>query len=204
MPLQGERLIIEPGYPNAAALSAIGAPPPSEPLPDDVKERNCFWSKRLRAYVLIWDEGGKVLWAKLHRPHHITMDIHTLGCSEVWGIEQEARAVNLLGTLVSHRQFKQYMLTGMFLEFSKRSGLTYLFRRLKPTVALDARDQNADHTKIMAALCMHPIGFYDHTWAGAMCPTDDVVAHLMMMRGDEHLYWKRCNQIPPDRPEAGL
>ena len=42
------------------------------------------------------------------------------------------------------------------------------------------------------------------SWAGAMVPTDDVIAHLSLMRGDEHMFWKRCNQHPSWRPEAGL
>lgn len=32
----------------------------------------------------------------------------------------------------------------------------------------------------------------------------DVIAHLALMRGDEHMFWKRSNQHPPYRPEAGL
>lgn len=40
--------------------------------------------------------------------------------------------------------------------------------------------------------------------AGAMCPTDDVIAHLSLMRGDEKMFWRRCNQHPAYRPEAGL
>lgn len=30
------------------------------------------------------------------------------------------------------------------------------------------------------------------------------IAHLMLMRGDEHLYWRRCNQHPVWVPQAGL
>jgi hypothetical protein len=37
-----------------------------------------------------------------------------------------------------------------------------------------------------------------------MCPTDDVIAHLQLMRGDERMFWKRSNQHPSWRPEAGL
>jgi hypothetical protein len=31
-----------------------------------------------------------------------------------------------------------------------------------------------------------------------------VVAHLMLMRGDEHLFWRKANQHPPYQPEAGM
>ena len=64
-----------------------------------------------------------------------------------------------------------------------------------------------DHSggvRILACLCMHTIGYYRDTWAGALCPTDDVIAHLILCRGDERLYWSRCNQHAPGRPEAGL
>ena len=109
--------------------------------------------------------------------------------------------------MVSHRQFKHYMMTGMFVERSKRSGVTYLFRRLKPTVALAARPglpETGANMKILCCLCMHPIAYYAESWAGAMVPTDDVIAHLMLMRADERLFWARSNQHPPYRPEAGL
>ncbi len=129
-------------------------------------------------------------------------DLATLGCSDAWGLEQESKAVQLLGTLVTHRQFKHYMLTGMFLERSKRSGVMYLFRRLKPTLAINIGAQ--EEARIMCALCMHPLAHYAGSWAGAMVPSDDVVAHLMLMRGDERRYWSRANQHPAWIPQAGV
>lgn len=61
-----------------------------------------------------------------------------------------------------------------------------------------------DAMQILAALCLHPIGFYQGTWAGSMVPTDEVIAHLLLMRGDEPLYWRRANQHPAWSPLAGL
>jgi hypothetical protein len=202
MPMDGQQLIIEPKFSKAAELSAIGKKD-EEPLLDDVKMRNAWWSDRLRAEILIWEEDGKIVWGKIGRPHHIDLDLQTLGCMDAWGVEQESNAVQLLASLLRHRQLKQYLLTGMFLETSQRSGVTYLFRRLKPTVAIDARNQ-AGAARILCALCMHPIGYYSGSWAGAMCPTDDIIAMLVLMRGDEHMFWKRANQHAPNRPEAGL
>lgn len=204
MPLEGQRLVIEPTYQRAEQLAAIGAPA-EEPLPDGVVLRNRWWSRRLRGEVYIWNEpDGSLQWSVLPREQNLTMLLNTLGCSEAWGIEQESAAVHLLASLIKHHQFKQYMLTGMFLESSKRSGLTYLFRRLRPTVVLDARTNSDQACRILCALCMHPIAYYRDTWAGAMTPTDDVVAHLMLMRGDEPMLWRRSNQHPPYRPEAGI
>jgi len=58
--------------------------------------------------------------------------------------------------------------------------------------------------RILACLCAHPIGFYTGSWAGALVPTDDVMAHLLLVRGDEHEFWKQCNQHHPLAPESGL
>jgi hypothetical protein len=203
MPLEGQKLIINPKFPMAEALSLIGAPEP-EKLPENVKYRNSWWSSKLRCMVYVYEEDGKILAAKLPATKQITMDLNTIGCSHAWGIEQESKAVQLLGTLISHHAFKTYMLTGMFMESSKRSGLTYLFRRLKPTVVIDARSNGAESARILCALCLHPIAYYADTWAGAMVPTDDVVSHLMLMRGDEPMFWRRANQHPPGRPEAAI
>ena len=165
---------------------------------------NQWWSRQDRCVILMWREAsGKIDWGRIPAFHSLDYNIRTLMCSDVWGIEQESNATQTLATLVSHRQFRQYMLTGMFLESSKRSKVSYIFRRLKPTVAI-ASDKAKDRLRILCCLCMHPIAFYDGSWAGAMCPTDDVIAHLMLMRGDEPMFWKRSNQHPPYRPESGL
>lgn len=200
LPLDTVPLIIEPNYPNAEELMLISAPPEPEIAEKDRGTiRNQWWSDRLRCEIVIFEQDGKIDWGKLHGIHHFQQDLETYSCHDAWGIEQEAAAVNLLGTLVSHRQFKSYMLTGAFIETSHRSGLAYVFRRLRPTVVI-----NKIHSRILTTMCLHPIGYYRGSWAGAMCPTDDVVAHLMLMRGDEHMFWKRANHHHPIRPEAGL
>jgi len=201
MPLEGVELIIEPSHRMAAAF-------PRKPIEEEIgiKVRNSWWSSRLRGVVYIYEDNGKLCHVVDHKPpHNFTMEILGFGCMDVWGLEQEQNAMRLLGTLIRHRQLKQYILTGGFLETSKRSGLTYYFRRLRPTVVLDARDQTSDKpTRILCTLCMHPIAYYAGTWSGAMTPTDDLIAHLMLMRGDEKMYWRRANQHPPGRPESGL
>jgi hypothetical protein len=217
MPLDGHRLIIHPRYQMAKEFSEIGRPAPE---PDDGKAvlRNEFWSTRHRCHVVIWDEDDKVQWGPVPGFHHLDHDIRTLGASVAWGLEQEGNAVKLLATMLRHHQFKQYLLTGMFLETSRRSGLTYMFRKLKPTVVIDGRVGHSKYrigataaeptddssATILCTLCMHAIAYYERSWAGAMVPTDDVIAALALMRGDEHMLWKRANQTPPGRPEAGL
>lgn len=212
MPLEDCPLIVEPKYPRAQALMAFRKAATEEGIKDAEeaafsakrKLRGRFYSIHRRADILIWDEpDGSIEWGIDPVPHSFGAQFQTLGAQEAWGIEQEHAALQTLATLVAHRQMKQYLLTGSFLETSLRSGLTYMFRKLRPTVVIDNRDPNG-HPKIRAALCMHPIAYYRGSWAGAMCPTDDVVAHLMLMRGDEPLYWRRSNQHPAWRPEAGL
>jgi hypothetical protein len=208
MPLEGERLVIEPSYPHAHALMALCGEA-DDPVNEEAERelagatvRSRFWSMHKRSEICIIERAdGSITWGLVPGANHLGFDLRTLGCSEAWGIEQESNALNLLASLIPHRHFKQYMLTGMFLESSKRSGVTYLFRRLKPTVAIHNVDGRA---KIMCALCMHPIGHYAGTWAGAMTPSDDVVAHLQLMRGDEAMFWRRSTQHPSWVPQAGL
>lgn len=206
MPLKDRRLVIEPHFPRAAELSNLFAPPDPEPSTDLIsldgaKIRNRFWSAHKRAWVVIFEKDGKVDWGLDRGPHAVARLFDTIDCSSAWGLEQEAKAVQTLGTLLRHHPFKAYLLTGMFIETSKRTGLSYVFRRLRPTIVLDAK---GDVLKVRCCLCMHPIGYYEGTWAGAMTPTDDVIAHLMMMRGDEPMFWRRANQHPAWVPEAGL
>lgn len=194
IPVDGERLVIEPSY-QFAALSEMGE---TEEV-DDVKVRNVWFSQRLGCRMAICEQPAGKFWASplAGSANSATALLRTLGVSDAWGIEQEAKAIQLLGTLVSHRKFKQYMLTGSFLESSKASGVTYLFRRLRPTLAIRG-------SRILAGLCMHPVGYYEESWAGCMCPTDDLVSHLMLMRGDEHMFWRRCNQHPAHDPACGI
>jgi hypothetical protein len=202
MPLGDQRLIVEPRYPKAKELMTLGQKDePSEF--DGYKIRNIWYSDRKRCEIAIIEHpDGKLTWGMKPGIHHFDYDLQTLGAMDAWGLEQEHRALQLFATMVRHRQMKQYVLTGMFLEHSERSQITYMFRRLKPTVAMKADREG--NMRILAALCAHPIAYYSGSWAGAMCPTDDVIAHLAMMRGDEHLFWKRCSQHEPHRPEAGL
>ena len=216
-------LTIEPTYPRAAELMAASqgtavAPKDDEDearaadgLPAGYTVRSRFWSTRDRCWaVTATRPDGKVeCYLDIQPQTNADMLLQTLFASDAWGINQERRAIDTLGTLLPHRHFKQYLMTGMFLETSKRSGVRYLFRRLRPTLAISTAGEQmkilrAPGTKVLAALCLHPIGYYDGSWAGAMCPTDDVIAHLMLMRGDEAMFWRRANQHPAWSRLAGI
>lgn len=92
---------------------------------------------------------------------------------------------------------------GTFLERSKRSGIVYMFRKLRPTIAITPHHPDGD-LRVLCGLCLHPLGYYQESHAGAMVPTDDVIAHLVLMRGDEHRLWKQATQHAPYRHECGL
>jgi hypothetical protein len=128
--------------------------------------------------------------------------VDTIGASEAWSVAAEVRATETLRGLVTESAWAKYMLTGSFLETSRRSGVTYLFRKLRPTVAL--RGTKGGDTRILAVLCLHPIGYYEETYAGAMVPTDDVIAHLMLMRGCEPKFWAKANSHPSWSAAAGI
>lgn len=135
---------------------------------------------------------------------------------DAWDLDTELNAMDRLSTLLSERMFSAYVLTGQFLERSKRSNLHYLFRRLRPTMVLtpngsastyfkpNADDYTGNEMRILTTLCLHPLGYYASTRCGAMVPTDDVIAHLMMMRGDEAMFWRRANHHSAMRAESGL
>src|ERR1700761_7083832 len=92
MPLQGMPLIIEPKFPNADGLSAIGREDEKEtPLPEGIQERNFFWSFVRKSYVCIWQEpDGRILWGPYSGQHRIDIAVKTMGASDAWGIEQES------------------------------------------------------------------------------------------------------------------
>jgi len=201
IPIDGERLILEPRHPASKVYEQLGKR--EEQNHDNQQVINVWYSHARRCDVVMYRENNKFEWGIIPALHHIKQDLSTLGCADAWTLDAECKALETLRHLVPKHIFKYYFLTGMLPETSKRSGVTYLFRRLKPTVAIRPH-KNGKNMKILATLCLHPIGYYADTWAGAMCPTDDVMAHLLLMRGDEKLFWRRANQISPHRPEAGL
>lgn len=198
LPLEGEALVVEPRYPFAQAFAA---PPPVSDEDAGLTLRSKFWSSHRTGWVLVIEENGRITCGLQHGIHSLKQSIGTMGCADAWGIEQESAALHTLAELIPHHAFKRYLLTGMFFEASERSGVIYLFRKLRPTVAISGQ---TGELRILCALCLHPIAYYEGTWAGAMCPTDDVIAHLMLMRGDERLFWRRANQHAAIYPEAGL
>jgi hypothetical protein len=203
--IEGERLVIEPTHRAFGAFQELNKEATTE---GDIDEEQCtiinqWWSRKLRTDVILWREpDGSLGWGQLPAANHLSHDIKTMACSIAWSVDAEWKAMSKLEELIPTHLFRGYFLSGMFIETSRRSGVTYVFRRLRPTIAL--RPDHQGKMRILACLCMHPIGYYADSWAGALCPTDDVMSHLLLMRADEKMFWRRANQIPPYRPEAGL
>lgn len=213
VPVDGLSLHIEPTYP----YQALGAPvpaqeaPPDEPSPYDANgllpgERlvNSWYSRQRQCHVMVVHTDGRAVVFALPEYQYVRrlkLALDSMRACWAHDLEAEFAATKTLHAHVSDEQFTQYMLLGQFLETSTRSGVTYLFRRARPTVALRA---TADGARVLAVLCMHPIAYYRETFVGAMTPTDDVLAHLLLMRSDERMYWRRCNQHAPDATEAAL
>jgi len=123
MPIEGEHLVVHPSYPFASILNRR----PDDDTPEYPKVRNRWYCSKLDAHVAICEvEPGTIRIAVVHR-NRIEMELRTMGLYPVWGVEQEARAIQLLGGLVTHAQFRSYMLTGRLMEQSRRSQLFYMF-----------------------------------------------------------------------------
>ena len=162
---------------------------------------NMWWDERRQRVVTVMRaQDGKVYADKIDcgPGRRASMALMTLGVSRQWDVNAEMTAMRKLQEFVPDHLFEYYLLTGTFLERSQRSNVLYVFRRCRPTLAI------GNHQKVLCALCLHPIGYYSGSFGGAMVPTDDVITHLLLMRGDERRYWSQCNQHNPWMPEAGL
>ncbi len=211
LPVHGIPLVIEPRYPfaklNGFCFEDGPSPDPHAAAPSDTCRVVNSWYSWDRGYsVYICDDGPDTRRFVVRLPEHggsrLMYWLRTIGASKAWSIEAEVRAMETLQGLIKPGAFEAYLLTGSFLETSPRSGVQYLFRKLRPTVAL--RKSADGGTRILAVLCLHPIGYYSESWAGTLCPTDDVISHLILMRGDEHHFWKKANAHPSWSAGAGI
>lgn len=234
MPMPGLGLVVEEKHPAAAMIAEMQKAIDSgrEPEVQACAEEDLGWrivnewrgqTKRgiTGRIFILRHEDGRTRWGiesdKTARNRLLFGPLETF---DAWHLDTECAAIDRLATLVNERQFAAWVLTGSFVEQSKRSGLAYFFRRCRPTIVMSGHGSRRDYfaaeqepredddgqasMRILACLCLHPIAYYANTFAGAMVPTDDVIAHLMLMRGDEHLFWRRANQHHPLEAESGL
>lgn len=211
-------LVIEPRYPfqklNGMSLNKMELEPEQLARASElvdfsngrVFEINSWYDPRKEATVFVYHTGdGRSKVALIPTGQTETrfkLWLRTLDASNSWPLDAEITAVAKLRELITDTAYRYYVLTGSFLETSKRSQISYMFRKCRPTLAMTSRPHGL--MRIIAALCMHPIGYYERTWAGVMVPTDCVISHLLLMRADEHKFWSKANAHAPMAPEAGL
>lgn len=215
-PREGHALQIDERHPKGAELERVTDCRDIQEQACDVDEtlqlRNAWYSDRLRTEVMVYSrvERGRTVYGVTYLPFQRELEgrrrwkmwVDTLHAAVAHDFGAEAAAMQRLAELVTPVQFRQYVSTSCFPETSTRSRVTYIFRRLRPTVALGHASE--DSIVPLCALCMHPLGYYRETWAGALVPTDDLIGHLLLMRADEHMFWRRCNQHDLNRIEAGV
>jgi len=213
IPVVGLKLILEPRYKHKAIAefrwkefydddgTRHEIPEEQSPEPSEFTWINSWWNSRYQLTVIVLrDKAGRARF-NISTEDRLSMTIRTIEAAAVWPVEAEQKAQRKLESLIPAESYELYMLTGHFPELSKRSQVTYLFRKGRPTIALR---QNEEGASVLCALCLHPIGYYDKTWAGVMCPTDEVIAHLLMMRGSEEKFWANANQHSVEHPAAGI
>lgn len=214
VPVVGLDLVLEPRYRHKSIAEFkwkecydedgirhdLTQPEPSEPS-EELSFVNSWWNSRLQLKIYIFKNKQGRAQIRFKVEDRLSITLRTLEAAAVWPMEAEQRAQKKLARMIPEHLFEQYMLTGHFPEVSKRSNVTYIFRRGRPTIALR---ENEEMFVVLCALCLHPIGYYGDTWAGVMCPTDEVIAHLLMMRGSEEKFWANANQHSIDHPAAGV
>jgi hypothetical protein len=211
LPVSGAHLVMEPRYPFEGIETARGLirfRPPADPAEGPGSEDlvfNRWYSRRLGRMVSIRGTQGqrRAIIEPALDSMRLVLTLKTMVAAGGWSPRAERRARERLRGLISPGHDRTYELTGGFLERSPRSGVAYLFRRLRPTLALRF-DAAGETIRVLAALCLHPVGYYERSWAGALTPTDDVIAHLLLMRGCEAKFWARAEQHPTWDPAAGL
>lgn len=208
MPLPGLGLVLANGYPHAERVQqlqeVIGNTEPPE-YDEEWREVNRWHDHRQHGDIIICRHtDGRTQWVlDAYAPRRNKHLFGPFDTSQAWDLDTEIAAMDKLASLLTAHQFKLYILTSAFIESSPRSGLFYMFRRCRPTVVMTPH-KCVNEMRVLACLCLHPLAYYAHTFGGAMVPTDDVIAHLLLMRGDEHMLWKRANQHQAISPESGL
>ncbi len=114
----------------------------------------------------------------------------------------EMNAQTILSELLSMAQWQQYQINGTFTETSPTNrSLVYLFRRGFPLLVYDV---GSGYFRFRVGLCLHAQGYKSFTWRGDLCPTDDIIALLLLVRTNEHTLWKKANHLSEDSPMLGI
>lgn len=191
---------------------AIGPEPPAffackiNEEDQGVEEVNTW--QRLPLQVVVMREKGRAQVGCIPVAHlRLKQLLDTLLCqSGTVSMEAEFNAMVSLFKRLNENQRESYMLSGAFPETSKRSGVTYILRKGRPTLAIRCTKlpEGGERRNFLAALCSHPLGWYEGTWAGVCPPSDEVLGNLLAIRADEHKFWARSIQHSIEDPLAGI
>ena len=155
-------------------------------------------------YCIVDTEQGPMIYPEYHAGGRLRKILAEFDVRQLTqqSVEAEEKALKSLRSKINENQYRLYFLCGSFIERSLRSDIHYIFRKGKPTLALSFHGNEGG--KCIAALCMHPMGYYQYTHVGLMCPTDEVIAALLMMRGDERKFWSKSGQWHASDPRSGI
>lgn len=113
----------------------------------------------------------------------------------------EQRAQEKLRSHISDDQWLSYQMSASFVEMSRKSSMLYLFRRGFPTLAFKSSPEG---NRFIAGLCLHAEGYEPFSWAGYLCPTDDVITALLLMRSQEQKFWAKAGHHHLNSPMLGI
>lgn len=133
-----------------------------EPIqgPTQFRWINSWWNAKFQVNITVLrDHEGRARFT-FSPADRLSFMIRTLDAAAAWPFEAEQKALQKLATFIPRHLFELYCLTGHFAEVSKRSQVTYLFRKGKPTIAIR---QDEEYGYPLCALCLHPIGYYGNT-----------------------------------------
>jgi hypothetical protein len=199
----GRKLVVAKGTPRKEFIEEYQR---EQEKVEDVNEYELAgsWYPKQESLFIIKENGKPVLCRENAVRKRLQMLFHSVTTRiGIVSARAEGRAMMTLADHLSEYQVESYVLNGCFAETSPRSGVTYIFRKGLPTLAIKKREESND-TKFLAALCLHPIAYYEDTFTGAMAPSDEMLAHLLLMRGDEHRFWRKANQHPMWDPRSGV
>lgn len=120
-------------------------------------------------------------------------------------LKAERRALKLLRQHVTRAQYQMYQLTGALIHESVRLPYFYVIRRGFPTLVFEFSDiDGVRHSTFKLGLCAHVGSYPPGHFSGNYCPTDDVIAHLLLLRADEDGFWSESNVHLPLSGLLGL
>jgi hypothetical protein len=172
---------------------------------EGIKIRNSWEVEGDKSISVIETDEGPIAFYEYHAGSRLRklMNSMMVRCDAVnLTAEAELQAMSSLEKRITKSQYRSYVLNGMFPERSKRSDIHYFFRKSYPTVAVSYHGYPGG--RVICCLCLHPFGYYKGTWAGMMTPTDEVIAALLLMRADEHFFWRKSGQWSAVDLRSGL